>query len=224
MSANDQASGAIGVGSPHLVRRLKHWLPAELWLFWAAVSSQEQVIAHLGPLDIHFSPAGFVAETCAKGDHATARRTALCRLGDFLRGGNRGRIGLSACVPLTQQRDESGRWRARIRVPDLTGAEAATISSWGTRGGKVRVRAIPTELIAVAHVSGCPTEARIAYGEAVLRDALGGTAWVPDGATMIRMHGLPRGRLFGGWFQVGIPVRPRDQVDGPGAVAVSDSP
>lgn len=185
-----------------LIRGLSRWVPPEWRLFGAAMPHAERLVSHCGPVEIRAVPAGFIAETCVKGPSTPALKTALRRLATYVGGGNRGRVRLRTCRPVTQCPDTVDRWRTRVMLRDVTNTQIAMIA----RNGKVRLSSVPEELVAVVCVPGRPTAELVARGEAEIVAALLGTNWVVTGAAMVRLHSPPRTRLLGGWFEVAFPV------------------
>jgi SOUL heme-binding protein len=195
-------SGSNTEFTTHLLRRCAKLLPPDWRLFWSSGVPDESVVERHGTIEIRHVPTGFAAETCVKGDPDAARETALRRLANYLGGANRSGRRLRSHRPVTQRPDAPGRWRARISLPGVTSELAAAVA----RNGKIRIRAVAPETLAVVRLAGRPSYRLLGQGEAMILATIAATAWVPIGAAMIRLHTPPRRRILGGWFEVALPV------------------
>ena len=171
--------------------------------------ADESALAHHDPVDIVETSPGWLIETCVKGDAERARRSALHRIEKFL--ANQHRIGfhLQPIRPLMQLAEAPGRWRIRLFLRNGDGRDFPV-----TRNGKVRVRQIFPEALAVIRVSGRPTSLALRHAETAIRHAIATTRWEAAGAVMFRLHALPTVLPFLGRFEVAVPVVQRTPFTG----------
>lgn len=201
-TGRDWDRGSSSEFGTDLLRRCVKLLPPEWRLFWSSEAPNESIVARYGAVEIRHVPTGFAAETCVKGNPDSTRGTALRRLANYIGGANRAGRRLRSHRPVSQRQEAPGRWRARIALPDVTNELAAVVA----RNGKIRVRAVAPETLAVVRLPGKPSSESMARGETVIRAAIGDTLWLPIGSAMIRLHTTPRSRALGGWFEVALPV------------------
>jgi hypothetical protein len=176
------------------------------WLIprWRAASC-ETVIASRGSVGIHQIPAGWIAQTCVKGDPAQARETALRRLAKYTHGNNRSGAILNTVRPVMQQQQAPGRWLIGVRLAGNGDALAAPAPC----APKVKLVSREAATLAVVRVAGRPTHGSIAGGDAIILDALDGTDWIATGSPMIRLHARGPLQWFSGGFEVAVPVAAR---------------
>ena len=74
------------------------------------------------------------------------------------------------------------------------------------RNGRVRLRALDSETLAVIRVPGRPTKLAIQHAETAIRHAIAPTGWEATGGAMLRLHALPAVLPFLGRFEVALPV------------------
>src|SRR6185312_4036671 len=165
------------------------WLPAWLRplprkLFGSAWSpfgttemADESVLSHHGPVDIVETSPGWLIETSVKGDAEHARHSALHRIEKFLTQQNRIGFHLQPIKPLMQLAEAPGRWRIRLFLRNGGGGDFPV-----TRNGKVRVRQIFPEALAVIRVPGRPTSLALRHAEIAIRHAVAPTRWQAGGA------------------------------------------
>jgi hypothetical protein len=165
----------------------------------------ELVVEHHGPVEIHQTLAGWSLETRVKGEPDRARATALRRLGNFASGKNRSGARLRVARPLVQAEECAGRWWFRVALPGVDSDFVAT----SARNGKIRLRALESETLAVIRVPGRPTKLATQHAETAIRLALAATRWQPTGGAMLRLHTLPAALPFLGRFEVAVPVAER---------------
>jgi SOUL heme-binding protein len=184
------------------VRRLLH--PGGL-LFRSNESAEELIVGRQGPVEIRQTLAGWSLETSVKGESDRARATALRRLGNYVDGKNRSRTRLRVVRPLVQTEEAIGRWCIRVALPCVDGDFVAASG----RNGRVRLRALESETLAVIRVPGRPTPLAIQHAETAIRHAIAPTRWTATGRAMLRLHTLPAVLQFLGRFEVGVPVAER---------------
>jgi SOUL heme-binding protein len=177
-----------------------NWLP-----FRSNEAADELIVEHHGPVEIHQTLAGWSLETCVKGEPDRARATAVRRLGNYASGKNRSRARLRVTRPLVQAEEGAGRWWFRVASPSVDSEFAAT----SARNGKIRLRALESETLAVIRVPGRPTKLAIHHAETAIRLAIASTRWQPTGGAMLRLHTLPAVLPFLGRFEVAVPVAER---------------
>ncbi len=200
----DRASRPYGAG--HLIARLGEKVRA-LWnpnrvLFRSNETADELIFARQGPVEIRQTLAGWSLETCVKGEPDQARATALRRLGNYADGKNRSRTRLRVVRPLVQTEELMGRWRIRVALSGVDGDLVAAAA----RNGRVRLRTLELETLAVIRVPGRPTPLAIRHAETAIRHAIAPTRWTATGGAMLRLHTLPAVLPFLGRFEVAVPV------------------
>jgi hypothetical protein len=174
-------------------------------LFHSNETADELIVARQGPVEIRQTLAGWSLETSVKGEPDQARATALRRLGDYVKGRNRGNSRLHVVRPLVQTEESMGRWRIRVTLPGVDGEIAAASG----RNGRVRLRALESETLAVIRVPGRPTPLAIQHAETAIRHAIAPTRWEATGGAMLRLHALPAVLPFLGRFEIAVPVTER---------------
>jgi hypothetical protein len=115
---------------------------------------------------------------------------------------NRGRIRLRVVRPLVQTEEAMGRWRIRVALPCV---DTDFVAASG-RSGRVSLRALESQTLAVIRVPGRPTPLAIQHAETAIRHAIATTRWQATGAAMLRLHTLPAALPFLGRFEVAVPV------------------
>jgi hypothetical protein len=168
-------------------------------------TASELIVARHGPVEIRQTLAGWVLETCVKGEPDRARATALQRLSAYANGKNRSGRRLRAARPLVQTEESTGRWRLRIALPWI---DSDFVAAAG-RNGRVRLRALDSETLAVLRVPGRPTPRAIEHAATAIRHAIAATRWEPTGGVMLRLHAQPTVLLHLGRFEVALPVAER---------------
>jgi hypothetical protein len=174
-------------------------------LFRSNETADELIVARQGPVEIRQTLAGWSLETCVKGEPDRALATALRRLSNYVNGSNRSRSRLHVVRPLVQSEEAMGRWRVRVALPGVDGDFVAASG----RNGRVRLRALDSELLAVIRVPGRPTPLAILHAETAIRYAIAATRWTATGGAMLRLHTLPAVLPFLGRFEVAVPVAER---------------
>jgi hypothetical protein len=168
----------------------------------SGAATDEAIVARHGPVEIRRTRPGWSVETRVKGEHAQARKTALQRLSSYPGVENGSAMRLRAAWPLVQQEEAPRRWLVRVALAATEDACAAA----SPRNGKVRIRAVEPEILAVLRMFGTPTPAAIARGDAVIRAALADTTWQARDRPMIRLHKSPPILPFTSRFEVVLPV------------------
>jgi hypothetical protein len=167
-------------------------------LFFASSDTVNDVpIARHPPVEIIRTPAGWWLETCVKGEPDRARDTALRRLGNYAASHR-----LRVARPLMQIEQAAGRWRLGVALPDMTDRAAAAIA----RNGRVRLRSLDTQTLAVIRVTGRPTRLAMQHAETAIWRVLALTRWTPAGSPVLRLHSLPTALPFLSSFEMAIPV------------------
>jgi hypothetical protein len=198
-------SGLAGDLMARLGEKVQRLLNPNWLLFRASDTVDELIVAHHGPVEIRQTLSGWTLETRVKGDSDRARATALRRLGNYVNGRNRSRTRLRVARPLVQAEEAAGRWRIHIALPGMDNDFAAATK----RSGKVRLRALEPETLAVIRVPGRPTKVAIQHAETAIRHAIAPTRWAATGGAMLRLHALPAVLPFLGRFEVAVPVAER---------------
>jgi hypothetical protein len=214
MSATHAVSGfsrstgpGLSVGLIAWLRgRLRKLLPSNWLLSRSNDIADELIVAQYGPVEIRRTLAGWSLETCVKGEPDRARDTALRRLSSYVDGKNRSSMRLRAARPLVQTEESFGRWRIRIALP---GVDSDFVAASGHKG-RVRLRALDSETLAVIRVPGRPTKLAIQHAETAIRHAIAPTGWEAAGCAMLRLHSLPTVLPFLGRFEVALPVVERE--------------
>lgn len=165
----------------------------------------ETVVSRHGKVEVRETDAGLWVQTRVKGDPDRARATALQRITAYLAGSERIGIRLRTAGPLVQTEEASGRWLVRIGLPGVYDAAAGALS----RNGKVRIRPVQSEVLAVLRMSGRLAPEAIARADAAIRAALTGTAWTPTDRPMIRLYRPPSIAPFANRFEVAVPIARR---------------
>lgn len=187
---------------PSWLRALPQRLFGSAWSpFRTTELANESILSRHGPVDIVETAPGWLIETCVKGDAERARRSALHRIEKFLAQQNRVGYHLQPVKPLMQSAEALGRWRICLFLRNGVGGEFPV-----TRNGKVRVRQIFPEALAVIRVPGRPTSLALRHAEVAIRHAVATTHWEAAGAVMLRLHALPTVLPFLGRFEVAVPV------------------
>jgi len=207
MSASSRASGPSLAGD--LITRIgetarRLFGPARL-LFRSNETSEEVLVSRQGPVEIRQTLAGWTLETCVKGEPEQARATGLRRLANYVNGKNRSKERLRVMRPLVQTQEAAGRWRLRVALLGLNSSFVAAVP----RNGKVRLRSLDSETLAVLRVPGRPTALSMQHAETAIRHALAPSRWEPVGAPLLRLHSLPAIMPFLNRFEVAIPVADR---------------
>ncbi|HTB46690.1 MAG TPA: heme-binding protein [Acetobacteraceae bacterium] len=204
MSAASFTAGLLapsGLGGG-LARLLRRRLPPGRRLLGRGTPANEAGIASIGPVELRRTRAAYVLRTVVKGEHDAALHTALQRLADYARGYNHPGLPVRVARPVVQLPGAPGTWLVRIGLPGVYAATAAPTP----RSGKVRIMAQPSETLAIIRLSGHPEPQVFAQGEAAIMAALAGSAWVPAGPVMLRLH-TPLGVLpWSGGFEVAVAV------------------
>ena len=169
-------------------------------------TADELIVARHGPVEIRRTLAGWSLETCVKGEPDRARDTALRRLSSYVDGKNRSSAPLRTACPLVQTEASTDRWQIRIALP---GVDSDFVTAAG-RKGKVRLRALDSETLAVIRVPGRPTKLAIQHAETAIRHAIAPTGWEAIGGAMLRLHSLPTVLPFLGRFEVALSVVERE--------------
>jgi hypothetical protein len=73
----------------------------------------------------------------------------------------------------------------------------------------------PSEILAVVRLSGQPSVAGCAHGEAAIREAIAGSAWVGTSPPMIRLHEPFRVLPWGAWYEVAVCIAAAATMQGP---------
>jgi hypothetical protein len=206
VSGSGRASGRpLGDLIARLGDKVRRLLNPDRQLFRSSETADELIVARHGPVEIRRTLAGWSLETCVKGEPDRARATALRRLGNFVDGKNRSGTRLRAVRPLVQIEESVDRWRIRITVPAMDGDFVATF--W--LNGRIRLRALDSETLAVIRLSGRPTQLAVRHAETAIRHVIAPTHWEATGGAMLRLHALPAVLPFLGRFEVALPVAER---------------
>jgi hypothetical protein len=176
-------------------------------LFHSSETAEELIVARQGPVEIRRTLACWSLETSVKGVADRARATALCRLANYVNGKNPGRTLLHVVRPLVQTEESKGRWRFRVPLPGINGDFVAASG----RSGRVRLRVMESETLAVIRVPGRPTSLAIQHAETAIRHAVAATRWEASGGAMLRLHALSAVLPFRSRFEVAVPVTERMQ-------------
>lgn len=204
LSLSSESPSDRRVGS-HLAACCRSLIPESWRVFWFSASPQEVPVARYGPVEIRETAAGVAAQTCTKGGREQALATALGRLGRFVARNDRSGVRLLFRCPLRQCEEAPGRWLVTIMV---AAAERAAMSP-ASRGGRVKLHAVPRESLAVLRLRGrCPPSA-LGRGMKTIRDALSTTPWAPTGTLMVRLHRPPWMLNFGDYYEIAVPVTTR---------------
>jgi hypothetical protein len=171
-------------------------------LFRSGKTTDELIVARHGPVEIRRTLAGWALETCVRGEPDQARVTALRRLSNYVDGKNRSSTRLCAARPLVQTEVSMYRWRISVALP---GVDSDFVAGAG-RNGRVRLRALESETVALIRVPGRPTKLAIQHAETAIRHAIAPTGWEPTGGAMLRLHALPVVLPFLNRFEVAVPV------------------
>jgi hypothetical protein len=177
-----------------------NWLP-----FRSNDPTDELIVEHHGPVEIHQTHACWSLETRVKGEPDRARATAVRRLGNYVNGKNQSRTRLRVTRPLVQAEECAGRWWFRVASPSVDSDFVAS----SARNGKIRLRALEPETLAVIRLPGRPTKLAIQHAETAICLAIAPTRWQPTGGAMLRLHSLPAVLPFLGRFEVAVPVAER---------------
>jgi SOUL heme-binding protein len=198
--------GASGRPAGDLIARLgakvRRLLNPDWALFRSGKTTDELIVAHHGPLEIRRTLAGWSLETCVRGEPDRARATALRRLSNYVDGKNRSSTRLCAARPLVQTEVSMCRWRISVALP---GVDSDFVAA-SRRNGRVRLRALDSETVAVIRVPGRPTKLAIQHAETAIRHAIAPTGWEATGGAMLRLHALPVVLPFLSRFEVAVPV------------------
>jgi hypothetical protein len=168
-------------------------------------AAHEDVVARYGSVEIRRTEGGLSAETRVKGEREQACATALCRLRQFLSRNFRSGIPLRLRRPLVQFEEAPGRWSVHI---GLSGSPD-NIMSPASRGGRVRVRAVEPETVAVVGLRGRVTAGAVEHGAATIIESLATTPWKVTGKPMVRLQTPGSILPFVGRFEVAMPVAGR---------------
>ena len=74
------------------------------------------------------------------------------------------------------------------------------------RNGKVRLRTLHAETLAVIRVPGRPTKLAMQHAETAIRLAIAPSRWAPAGPAMLRLSTRPAALPFLNRFEVAVPV------------------
>ena len=214
MSTTHAVSGFSRPTGPGISGDLIAWLRGRLrkllhpnWLLSSSNdTADELIVARHGPVEIRRTLAGWSLETCVKGEADRARATALRRLTNYVDGKNRSSTPLCAARPLVQTEVSMYRWRISVALP---GVDSDFVAASG-RKGRVRLRTLDSETLAVIRVPGRPTKLAIQHAETAIRHAIAPTDWEATGGAMLRLHSLPAVLPFLGRFEVALPVVERE--------------
>ena len=143
----------------------------------------EALVCRIGSVEIRRQPDLWSLETCVKGDVSAARDAGLLRLA----ANGAGQGCLRTARPLMLTHEAANRWR--LRVP-LAAVDSRLIAA-APATGRVRLRAVPAETLAVMRVHGRPTPSTVADADACLRQILAQTAWITTGTAIVRLHAPP---------------------------------
>ena len=188
-----------------LLERFPRLFPPHWPLLRFGETSPETVVSRHGAVEIRRTRAGLSAQTRVKGEFSQARGTALRRLAIYVGGGNRGGKQLRIMRPVVQRLDAPGRWQVCIGIDDSPSALLMAASPQG----RVRIRAVPSEILAVLRLTGCPSPLAIERGAATIIDAIANTEWMAAGEPMIRLHRPPAILPFANRFEVAMSLTNR---------------
>ena len=203
VSGSGRASGRpVGDLIAQLGAKVRRLLNPNWLLFRSGETTDELIVARHGPVEIRRTLAGWSLETCVKGEPDRARATALRRLSNYVDGKNRSSTRLCAARPLVQTEESMDRWRISVALPSV---DSDFVAASG-RNGRVRLRALDSETVAVIRVPGRPTKLAIQHAETAIRHAIAPTHWEATGSAMLRLHALPVVLPFLSRFEVAVPV------------------
>jgi hypothetical protein len=203
VSGSGRATGRpVGDLIARLSAKVRRLLNPNWLLFRSGETADELIVARHGPVEICRTLAGWSLETCVKGEPDRARATALRRLSNYVDGKNRSSTRLCAARPLVQTEESMDRWRISVALP---GVDSDFVAVSG-RNGRVRLRALDSETVAVIRVPGRPTKLAIQHAETAIRHAIESTGWEATGGAMLRLHALPGVLPFLNRFEVALPV------------------
>ena len=185
-----------------IVERVQRLLRPNRLVSGSSQTPPELIVVRHGPVEIRQTLAGWTLETCVKGEPDRARATASQRLSNYVNGKNRSGRRLRATRPLVQTKESTGRWRVRIALPSVDSDFAAAAGCHG----RVRLRAVDSETLAVIRVPGSPTPPAIERATTAIRHAIAATRWEPTGGVMLRLHAVPTVLPHLGCFEVALPV------------------
>jgi hypothetical protein len=191
-----------------LAARCRSLIPEGSRVFWFSDTPQEVVVARFGPVEIRETAAGVAAQTCAKGGREQALATALGRLGRFIVRNDRSGIHLRFRCPLLQCEEAPGRWLVSIAVAD---AEPAVISP-ASRGGRVKLRAVPRETLAVLRLPGRCTPSALGRGMETILNTLATTSWAATETLLVRLYRPPWMLTFGGRCEIAVRVTTAQEI------------
>jgi SOUL heme-binding protein len=187
------------------VRLLEHGrlllLPYRRWLRLDA-AMPETVVAYHGARGDPADPHALLSADLRQGRARSGAPTALQRLDKYLAGHNRSGARLRAVGPIVQREEAPGRWLVSVDLPGVEEAFMAAVSG----NGRVRIRPVQIEFLAVLRMSGRPAPEAIAGGGAAISAALAGTMWLPAGGPMARLHRPPTILPFANRFEVALPI------------------
>jgi hypothetical protein len=174
-----------------------HWLILRL-----SKTANERGVARHGNVEIRHIEGRFSAQTRVKGERNQALATALCRFRQFLSRTHRSGIELRLSRPLVQSEEAPGRWMVRMGLSGLV----TDVMSPASRGGRVKVRHVPPETVAVLRVSGRASGRALEWGAQEILESTAGTPWIITGPPILRLHGRNPILPFVGHFEVAVPV------------------
>jgi hypothetical protein len=203
-NAAARSHGNTGVIA-RLLESFPRLFPPHWPLFRLGETSPETVVARHGAVEIRRTRAGLSAQTRVKGEFGQARSTALRRLAIYVGGDNRCGTPLGIMRPVVQRLEAPGRWQVCIGVDVSVSALIMAASPQG----RIRIRAVPSELLAVLRLTGCPSPLAIERGKATIIDAIVNTEWTAAGEPMIRLHRPPAILPFANRFEVAVPITDR---------------
>lgn len=158
------------------------------------------VVERVGAVEVRQYGPRIAAETAVAGDELGARSAGFRRLAGYIFGDNRSRAEVAMTAPVAQEketiamtapvaqvRDAAGPWLIRFFMP----ARYTMDTLPQPLDPAVRLVAVPGETVAVLRFSGSTAPDAVAAKQRKLLQALQGSAWQPDGATMAWFYDPP---------------------------------
>ena len=186
---------------------LAHWeslCPDSLLILRLSGIADEKLLDRCGSVEIRQTAPGLSAQTRVKGERHQALATALHRFRKFMCRNDRSGVELHLLRPLVMTEEVPERWLVRMGLQGRSG-----IMSPASRGGRVRVMAVPAETVATLRLSGPPKTNAIERGSEAILQALGNTKWAASGSPVVRLYTPPSALPFLTRLEAAVPVTPK---------------
>jgi hypothetical protein len=181
------------------------------------------IVDKIGVVEIRQYEERLAAEVVVEGDEEDARSAGFRPLADFIFGNNTTRTSIpmtapapmseqaaksesiAMTAPVSQSRDNSGKWRVRFYMPSKYTIETLPKPN----NPAVEIVEVPGETMAVLRFSNSRSAKAVAEKTAELLQSLDGSKWLASGTPVAWFYDPPWTLPFFRRNEVAVPVRPR---------------